>query len=116
MVEHQPFLLILCLIRLQRLTLQHTIWRIAVGGLYPNLLEDVIVDLLSPRDGVTPAVLDLGSGSGIWCLSQMLPTVRLLADVVRAVEMARRFPQAEVVGFDLSQSKPSYGTIYHIVY
>ena len=35
--------------------------------------------------------------------------------VVRAVEMARRFPQAKVVGFDLSQSKPSYVTVYYIL-
>ena len=53
-------------LHLQRLTLQHRIWRTVVGGLYPKVLEDVLGDLLSPNEGVTPAVLDLGSGSGIW--------------------------------------------------
>ncbi|KAG8949411.1 hypothetical protein FRC00_008160, partial [Tulasnella sp. 408] len=66
-----------------RLDLQHEILKSATGGLY--LAREAVHRALSPRsDGTTPRVLDIGTGSGKW-----------------AIEMAKEFPHAEVVGLDL---------------
>ncbi|KIO32943.1 hypothetical protein M407DRAFT_241198 [Tulasnella calospora MUT 4182] len=61
----------------------------AAGGLY--LARDAVQRALSPRaDGSVPRALDLGTGSGKW-----------------AVDMAKEFPHAEVVGLDLAPVNPS---------
>ncbi|KAG8927373.1 hypothetical protein FRC01_007569 [Tulasnella sp. 417] len=72
-----------------RLDLQHEILKSAAGGLY--LARDAVQRALSPRaDGSVPRILDLGTGSGKW-----------------AVDMAKEFPQAEVIGLDLAPVHPS---------
>ncbi|KAG8860268.1 hypothetical protein FRB91_004056 [Serendipita sp. 411] len=52
------------------------------GGLTP--CHELVESVLDPSDGSEKRVLDLGSGSGIWY-----------------VEMAKKFPHAEVLGVDL---------------
>ncbi|KAG8921399.1 hypothetical protein FRC00_008673, partial [Tulasnella sp. 408] len=72
-----------------RLDLQHEILKSAIGGLY--LAREAVHRALSPRDdGTAPRVLDIGAGSGKW-----------------AIEMAKEFPHAEVVGLDLAPVNPS---------
>ncbi|PVF97732.1 S-adenosyl-L-methionine-dependent methyltransferase [Serendipita vermifera] len=53
-------------------------------GLYPPVCEDQVQKVLksSPRD--PRRILDLGSGTGVWC-----------------IEMALKFPHVEVLGIDL---------------
>jgi len=75
---------------MDRLTLQHRMWCLMMGNLCPVPI-DQLQETLRSRVGNPPAVLDLGCGSGIWC-----------------VEMAEAFPHARVVGFDLSECKPKY--------
>ncbi|KIO32945.1 hypothetical protein M407DRAFT_18103 [Tulasnella calospora MUT 4182] len=72
-----------------RLDVQHEMLKSAAGGLY--LAREAVQRALSPRaDGSVPRVLDLGTGSGKW-----------------AVDMAKEFPHAEVVGLDLAPVNPS---------
>ncbi|KAG8916569.1 hypothetical protein FRC01_002989, partial [Tulasnella sp. 417] len=72
-----------------RLDLQHEMLKSAVGGLY--LAREAVQRALSSRvDGSNPKVLDIGTGSGKW-----------------AVDMAKEFPHAEVVGLDLVPVHPS---------
>ncbi|KAG8953828.1 hypothetical protein FRC04_001458 [Tulasnella sp. 424] len=67
-----------------RLNVQYEMLKSAAGGLY--LAPEAVQKALSPRpDGPAPKVLDIGTGSGIW-----------------AVEMAKEFPHAEVVGLDIA--------------
>ncbi|KZS94716.1 S-adenosyl-L-methionine-dependent methyltransferase [Sistotremastrum niveocremeum HHB9708] len=74
-----------------RLNLQHEIWRTLLNGLCP-VSKTELDDLLKPTAAVPiPAVLDVGCGSGIWCL-----------------DMAHAYPHAKVVGFDLTQCSPSF--------
>ena len=48
--------------------MQHRIWVMLQGGLYPPETEDIVQTLLSPtKDGSPrPRIVDVGSGSGIW--------------------------------------------------
>ncbi|KAI5121714.1 hypothetical protein M0805_002107 [Coniferiporia weirii] len=78
-----------------RLTIQHRIWKLLIGGsgLYPSDVEEIVAGLLAPKsdsmdESVRPSVLDLGSGSGIW-----------------AAEMAIMYPHSKVVGLDLAEPK-----------
>ncbi|PAV15360.1 S-adenosyl-L-methionine-dependent methyltransferase [Pyrrhoderma noxium] len=76
-----------------RLTIQHRIWKLMLGGstgLYPPDVEPIVKQLLKPTTGSadSPSVLDLGSGSGIW-----------------AAEMAAMHPNVTVVGIDLAEPK-----------
>lgn len=66
-----------------RLDLQHNALVCFLGGLFP--WPDRVNEALRPQPGYTPGVLDIGTGSGIW-----------------AIQMARRYPHAEVVGIDLA--------------
>ncbi|TBU35695.1 S-adenosyl-L-methionine-dependent methyltransferase [Dichomitus squalens] len=67
----------------RRLDLQHQIITLALGGLYPA--PNLVRRALAPRPGKTPAILDVGTGSGSW-----------------AIEMAQQFPHCTVVGVDLA--------------
>ncbi|KAF9454304.1 S-adenosyl-L-methionine-dependent methyltransferase [Macrolepiota fuliginosa MF-IS2] len=70
---------------LNRLDVQHRMWLLMVGGLYPSELSSVVERLMTSG---TPRIMDVGCGSGIW-----------------AVEMAKQFPQAEVIGIDITPLK-----------
>ncbi|KAF8892241.1 S-adenosyl-L-methionine-dependent methyltransferase [Infundibulicybe gibba] len=73
-------------VEMQRLALQHQMWTLLIGGLYPQSFADTIQNQL--RNSVA-SILDVGCGSGIW-----------------SIEMAKRFPTADVIGLDLN--KQSY--------
>ncbi|KAG8972899.1 hypothetical protein FRC05_009453 [Tulasnella sp. 425] len=66
-----------------RLDFQHTALSIALGSLYAA--PDLVKARLASGTGPKPMVLDIGTGSGIW-----------------AESMAREFPEAEVIGVDLT--------------
>ncbi|KAG8893660.1 hypothetical protein FRC00_010200, partial [Tulasnella sp. 408] len=62
-----------------------------LGGLFPApAREDIQHALRALDDYSKPAILDIGTGSGAWCM-----------------EMARAFPNADVVGLDLVPVKAS---------
>ncbi|PVF94109.1 hypothetical protein CPB86DRAFT_876622 [Serendipita vermifera] len=65
-----------------RLEKQSVALLIAMGGLY--LCPEVVESILSSSDGQEKHVLDIGCGTGSW-----------------AMEMARRFPHASVLGVDI---------------
>ncbi|KAG8918742.1 hypothetical protein FRC01_001682, partial [Tulasnella sp. 417] len=66
-----------------RLDLQHEVLRLMLDGkLYQN--PELVEAALSPQDNTKRRVLDVGAGSGIW-----------------AIEMAEKFPHAEILGIDL---------------
>ncbi|KIM21381.1 hypothetical protein M408DRAFT_333515 [Serendipita vermifera MAFF 305830] len=69
-----------------RLNKQHVAIKLGLSNrLYPA--PEVVRAVLKPEPGVTKKILDLGSGTGAW-----------------AIEMAREFPEAEVIGVDLAPS------------
>ncbi|KAG8986801.1 hypothetical protein FRB90_003768, partial [Tulasnella sp. 427] len=70
-----------------RLDLQHDMLTTRIGGLF--LCPEAVSCALEPRQGVRPAVLDVGTGSGSW-----------------AIAVARMFPHADVVGLDLAPVNP----------
>ncbi|KAF9445854.1 S-adenosyl-L-methionine-dependent methyltransferase, partial [Macrolepiota fuliginosa MF-IS2] len=73
-----------------RLDLQHSIWTLVNPGLYiPDIAGKVETTIKSSSE---PRILDVGCGSGIW-----------------PIQMAQRFPQAKVVGLDLTPLDPSRG-------
>jgi len=71
-----------------RLDLQHAIYTLSLGSLYPA--RERVKQVLAPRQLGKPAILDVGTGSGSW-----------------AMAMAREFPHAEVVGIDLAPVRPN---------
>jgi len=76
-----------------RLNRQHEMWKRFLGGksgLYPVDADGLIQEIMNRQNSSAPFVMDLGSGSGIW-----------------AVEMAEQFPNASVLGIDLTESKPN---------
>ncbi|KAG8868469.1 hypothetical protein FRC20_003315 [Serendipita sp. 405] len=66
-----------------RLEKQHIAVVIGLGGLYPA--KEEVQAVLKPQEGETKRILDLGCGTGTW-----------------AIEMAREYPHAEVIGVDLA--------------
>ncbi|KAF5359987.1 hypothetical protein D9758_007582 [Tetrapyrgos nigripes] len=76
------------LAEMDRLALQHRMWTLAIGGLYPPAITNSVHTALSPSDGHRPIIMDVGCGSGIW-----------------SIEIAKTFPHAEIVGFDLNEQK-----------
>ncbi|KAF9006112.1 S-adenosyl-L-methionine-dependent methyltransferase [Cyathus striatus] len=72
-------------LEMDRLTLQHRMWKLLIGGLYPPSLDAIIRENILPTDADC-FILDVGCGSAIW-----------------AIEMAKEFPRVHVVGFDLNQ-------------
>ncbi|KIM24059.1 hypothetical protein M408DRAFT_331978 [Serendipita vermifera MAFF 305830] len=67
----------------ERLDKQHVAVVLGLGGLYPA--KEVVRAVLAQQEGVQKSILDLGCGTGVW-----------------AVEMAKEFPWADVVGVDLA--------------
>ena len=81
-----------------------------MGGIYPVDSEDAVTAALKPREenARRPALLDVGSGSGIWyvfddltCLKQVKLTVKF-----RLAQMAKKFPDVDCVGIDFKPKKP----------
>ncbi|PVG02070.1 S-adenosyl-L-methionine-dependent methyltransferase [Serendipita vermifera] len=66
-----------------RLHKQHVAITLALNGLYPA--KETVRAILAPQEGQDKSILDLGCGTGVW-----------------AVEMAKEFPWAQVVGVDLA--------------
>ncbi|KAG8971716.1 hypothetical protein FRB90_010422, partial [Tulasnella sp. 427] len=64
-----------------RLDRQHLLHLMYLDGLYPE--KALVENALRPQD-LPPGILDVGTGSGRW-----------------ALDMAKKFPHAEVVGLDL---------------
>jgi hypothetical protein len=82
---------------LQRLSTQHRMWKLLVGGLYPPALQAPVAKALG---GATPIILDAGCGSAAWFVNRNLVSgVNLYC---RPAEMAELFPSAHVVGVDLA--------------
>ncbi|KAG8927375.1 hypothetical protein FRC01_007571 [Tulasnella sp. 417] len=74
-----------------RLDIHHSMISAGLGGLFPTPARgDVQHALRTSDDCVKPAVLDIGTGSGAWC-----------------IEMAKAFPDTHVVGMDLVPVKAS---------
>ncbi|THV02472.1 S-adenosyl-L-methionine-dependent methyltransferase [Dendrothele bispora CBS 962.96] len=76
------------LIEMDRLALQHRMWCVMIGGLFPTHAADSIHTILAPSDNRRPVIMDVGCGSGIW-----------------STEMAKAFPHADVIGLDLNEQK-----------
>jgi len=70
------------------LGIQHTIWQLLIGGLYPVGVTNQVDNLLKASSERQPIVLDVGCGSAIW-----------------SIGVARTFPHVQVVGFDLNAQK-----------
>ncbi|KAF7770256.1 hypothetical protein Agabi119p4_6230 [Agaricus bisporus var. burnettii] len=66
-----------------RLDSQHRLWTLLVDGLYTPEIEEQIQQHMGQAKN--PAILDVGCGSAIW-----------------SVEMAERFPSAQVIGVDIT--------------
>ncbi|KAG9024275.1 hypothetical protein FS837_005435 [Tulasnella sp. UAMH 9824] len=63
----------------------------SLGGLFPAPAREDIQQALSIRDDhLRPIILDIGTGSGAWC-----------------IDMAKAFPDVDVVGMDLVPVKAS---------
>ncbi|KZS94701.1 hypothetical protein SISNIDRAFT_484240 [Sistotremastrum niveocremeum HHB9708] len=69
-----------------RLNVQHELWKKVMKGICP-MPKDALDEFLAAK--TNPAIMDLGSGSGVW-----------------AVEMAQVYPSARVVGIDLVAAVP----------
>lgn len=71
---------------------QHIAFVIGMGGLVP--CPDIVEACLQPSPGTTRRILDLGCGTGIW-----------------AIEMAKLYPHASVVGVDLAPAPVDKSTL-----
>ncbi|KAF7363997.1 S-adenosyl-L-methionine-dependent methyltransferase [Mycena sanguinolenta] len=71
-------------VEMERLAIQHRVWTLLVGGLYPPTLKTVVDQVLS---GPHPTILDAGCGSANWC-----------------IEMAELYPNAHIIGADLARN------------
>lgn len=73
-----------------RLDAQHTSISLMLGGLFPQQARGMIEATLQRSEGnPDPAVLDIGTGSGVW-----------------AIAVARQFPDVDVLGLDLVPVNP----------
>ncbi|KAJ7850420.1 hypothetical protein B0H14DRAFT_3866608 [Mycena olivaceomarginata] len=70
---------------MERLSIQHKMWTLLIGGLYPPSVKTIVEDQVLGKS--EPTILDAGCGSAIW-----------------PVEMAKLYPNAHVVGADLSRN------------
>ncbi|KAG7093634.1 hypothetical protein E1B28_007298 [Marasmius oreades] len=70
-------------VEMDRLAVQHRMWCLLIEGLWPRSVTERVDSLLN-TEGKQKTVMDIGCGSGIW-----------------AIEMARMYPNAQVVGLDL---------------
>ncbi|KAG8884541.1 hypothetical protein FRB99_004517 [Tulasnella sp. 403] len=66
-----------------RQDVEHRVLTLVLDSLYAA--PELILRAMAPKQDRTPAILDVGTGSGMW-----------------AMDMAREFPHAEVVGIDLT--------------
>ncbi|KIM31827.1 hypothetical protein M408DRAFT_21035 [Serendipita vermifera MAFF 305830] len=66
-----------------RLDGQHNMLKILLDGLFP--CPELVAKVMMDEEGRAKSVLDLGSGSGAWCM-----------------DVANQFPQAQVVGIDIA--------------
>ncbi|KIO32928.1 hypothetical protein M407DRAFT_18090 [Tulasnella calospora MUT 4182] len=74
-----------------RLDVHHAMWSAGLDGLFPAPARDDVQQALRTRnDYPKPAILDMGTGSGAWC-----------------IDMAKAFPDTDVVGMDLVPVKAS---------
>ncbi|KAK0466997.1 S-adenosyl-L-methionine-dependent methyltransferase [Desarmillaria tabescens] len=80
----KPYQLPTDVAEMKRLGLQHRLWCLMIGGLYPTSIADALQNIM--RENAHPTIADIGCGSAVW-----------------AMEMARLFPEGEVVGFDLHE-------------
>lgn len=69
--------------------MQHDVLKASLGGLFPSSAADAVESALRPKQEGKPAILDIGAGSGAW-----------------AMDMAERYPHAEVLGLDIVPIKP----------
>ncbi|KIY49969.1 hypothetical protein FISHEDRAFT_72196 [Fistulina hepatica ATCC 64428] len=93
---------------MDRLNTQHRLATLLIDGLYPAYCRCIVEELLQPReDGSHPCILDVGCGPATWYENIAFIPVRapLFNKQNRAMEMARRFPSADVVGLDLTQQE-----------
>ncbi|KAG8917116.1 hypothetical protein FRC01_002658 [Tulasnella sp. 417] len=79
-----------------RLDAQHAAISLMLGGLFPQQARSVVeATLKESNEDQSPAILDIGTGSGAW-----------------AIAIAKQFPDADVLGLDLvhvnaSSERPS---------
>ncbi|KIM31829.1 hypothetical protein M408DRAFT_21038 [Serendipita vermifera MAFF 305830] len=66
-----------------RLDEQHNSLKILLDGLFP--CPEVVAKVMMDGEAHTKSMLDLGSGSGAWC-----------------IDVANQFPQAQVIGIDIA--------------
>ncbi|KAG8976990.1 endoplasmic reticulum retention protein [Tulasnella sp. 425] len=93
-----------------RLDLQHHALVCFLGGLFP--WPDKVREALRPQPGYTPGILDIGTGqfgysdppSFIFTPdgNHNSTTQKLKGSGIWAIQMARKYPHAEVVGLDLA--------------
>lgn len=78
---------------IERLSLQHQLLRGILGSLFPCTMDEVhaVLPQPSPPENRRPVVLDIGSGSGLWCM-----------------QLAMEFPHVDVIGVDIQQSRPPH--------
>jgi len=70
---------------MERLSIQHKMWTLLVGGLYPPSVKTIVEDRVLGKS--EPTILDAGCGSASW-----------------PIEMAKLYPNAHVVGADLARN------------
>ena len=83
---------------------------LAQGGLFPESAKPFVHAALV-NDGVKgrKRVLDVGSGNGAWynAFFSDLHTRVDVASAIRAMDMARQFPHATVLGIDVDPAQPA---------
>ncbi|KIO23677.1 hypothetical protein M407DRAFT_26880 [Tulasnella calospora MUT 4182] len=83
-----------------RLDLQHEIVRLMLGGeLYQT--PELVKSTLSPQENTMRRILDVGAGSGKWYNEFARFRIVSYLYFIRAIEMARKFPHADVLGINL---------------